>query len=100
MGHTPGPWSIREVIMGKRRPTAEQFIYGSNRIGIARMMGTGQPTMENARLIAAAPELLEALEGVNRYLDSPDTSKRAEYLYRTRKAIWDAIARAEGELRK
>ena len=52
--HTPGPWKIEEGCF----VSAEGFV-------IARIIGCDSKKNEsNARLIAAAPELLEALESM------------------------------------
>ena len=67
--HTPGPWY---VIDGKiwRRPVEELYEYGGGVAGDKPLafvnrgwdVGVGFPVLANARLIAAAPELLAALE--------------------------------------
>ncbi len=59
MQHTPGPWA------------ADQFglvTAGKNRLHIAQAMttGMGKAADANAALIAAAPELLKALEAIVR----------------------------------
>ena len=55
--HTPGPWaSHKDYVLDQ---------YG-NKVAVAcpgRHLGQGDP-LANARLIAAAPELLAALEGL------------------------------------
>ena len=62
-GHTPGPWVVRERGLGygveTQMGTTVATCWRFNR-GIA----DATPSMEeaNARLIAAAPDLLEALE--------------------------------------
>lgn len=62
--HTPGPWrvlSTRETRVGGPRITAE----GSTpfrSVAIADVWGNEDETLANARLIAAAPELLEAIK--------------------------------------
>lgn len=58
--HTPRPWKI-----GTPPPNGEQTIgaYQGLMVAVATT-GSGTPTEANARLIAAAPELLEALQGV------------------------------------
>lgn len=70
--HTPGPWSIGAI--EKVKPSGfEAWIDGQNHGCIAQvvvaMEGEGEnenPTlMGNARLIAAAPDLLEALKGLD-----------------------------------
>jgi hypothetical protein len=68
--HTPGPWVINDLY-------AETEIHGPQNSGamIAVMRPWGMasdepnPQHANARLIAAAPELLEALQGVLRVAD-------------------------------
>lgn len=58
--HTPGPWHI-----GKRQPSSSFYIYGPQGEEIADCDPLTQfenINRANARLIAAAPELLAALE--------------------------------------
>ncbi len=66
--HTPGPWAYEASLEGD----SDIFLYTTtlvhkNRIGIARVYGegvlyAGEPKAKaNARLIAAAPDMLEAL---------------------------------------
>lgn len=55
---TPGPWKI-----GAPPPSGEQTIGTQQGLMVAvATTGSGVPTEANARLIAAAPDLLEALE--------------------------------------
>lgn len=62
MKHTPGPWRI-----GTAPPNGEQTI-GTIRGMMVAVATTGvgmdEETLANARLIATAPELLEALQEV------------------------------------
>jgi len=55
MPHTQGPWKYDDE---------GQYIFGPNTEMIAEIRGYGEylPQEANGRLIAAAPELLEALE--------------------------------------
>ena len=85
--HTPGPWSYEEDGGGScfafevRQPRTE----GGPR-GIALVYGNasddGAPTLEdteNARLMAAAPDLLAACEAVLNYLeDGTPTDERSD----------------------
>ena len=65
--HTPGPWQWTQHF----DPTISIYKDGFGQI--ARLYdssaGTGKA---NARLIAAAPDLLEALQGILGYFDSGD----------------------------
>ncbi|MCO6445003.1 MAG: hypothetical protein J5J04_13050 [Anaerolineae bacterium] len=71
--HTPGPWEVGKISHRKQRvdinsPVPDPRLNYSRWDGLARVYGVnGQPLLgskimlANARLIAAAPELLEAL---------------------------------------
>ena len=65
MAHTPGPWKVAENLFGN---TASYEVYAnvetkSGKGGYTRICQiTPRDQKANARLIAAAPELLEALE--------------------------------------
>lgn len=107
-GHTPGPWSIQQspqrhdgefdfaVSAHGARILAECFGRAADKVG------TILPANANARLIAASPELLEALKGlvqineqhneaVGKIIKKPLTWKDS-YLDAAR----SAIAKAEG----
>ena len=74
--HTPGPWTIGKVSHKKQRVDidslhADQTVGHQTWRGLARAYGCEDMPAEgtaamlaNARLIAAAPELLEALRGM------------------------------------
>ena len=92
--HTPGPWRMRAAIK------ADEFeIRDENSSGgyapIAKVKGDKRSTIEqaaaNARLIAAAPDLLEALK---------DAVSRQAYREGSGPAWWEnaraAIAKATG----
>ena len=57
MKHTPGPWEVTNVYP-KREP---YYIAEGKGNAIACTMGGSRQDQANANLIAAAPELLEAL---------------------------------------
>ncbi|WP_103035272.1 hypothetical protein [Castellaniella caeni] len=92
--HTPGPWGVRFDFVvqaksfdsGRLVPVAQP--YGVN--------SDGTDLFANARLIAAAPDLLEALKMALEYW--ADRQQR----YKNRAPVWvrdarAAIARAEGK---
>jgi len=90
--HTPGPWKI----------TSLEFIDDSLGGGIARVYSRQTRSLEeleaNARLIAAAPEMLEALKDQEKFWVMREaelgllSTKANELLARIRAAI----AKAEG----
>jgi len=84
MKHTPGPWSV-----GGPTQYAYQLRIDPS-IGV--VYGGGEEVQANARLIAAAPEMLEALKSAADALDSdnPDIQLRAAIAAR------ETINRIEG----
>ena len=86
--HTPGPWVVDRDASGNGISTTIE----SNRFwitGVIKFPGPGFSDEANARLIAAAPELLEALCLLLDRIESPDglPMKKARA----------AIAKATGE---
>ncbi len=65
--HTPGPWVVEErslnISVGPIRDPGVCRVYGLNDLGRA-----------NARLIAAAPEMLKALQLVSSHIDPDQAS--------------------------
>lgn len=65
--HTPGPWFVSERGFSRRNPAPTVYAVDTDLRYIAYcndFLNFGEPTdnLANARLIAAAPELLAALE--------------------------------------
>ena len=87
-GHTPGPWTIhQDEIWGPTEPKGHD-----GRLG--RIRGF---TDEDARLIAAAPELLDACrEAIGFLYDGTPDDGVSPYEQSIRKNLRDAIAKAEG----
>ena len=89
--HTPAPWS---VIKGS--PQAGIITAPNRSLGIAEVFGGGETDIANARLIAAAPFLLEAL----RFLLADYVAINGEKLTQSPVPIriaMAAIAKAEGK---
>lgn len=92
--HTPGPWT-HKADMRFSHHTKEHYLAGWNIYhGSIEIVGCegirdGTEDAANARLIAAAPELLDALKGV--------LTAHGEQLHDAFDAAWKAIAKAEGE---
>ena len=91
--HTLGPWRARKP----NSPYAlGNWIVEHADLLIARLFGPNDAENEaNARLVAASPDMLAALEGIRKALHSPNNSLR------DRAEAWDnldaAIAKARGE---
>ena len=87
--HTPGPWR-----MGKR--AYDRAIYGQQGAEVASMLDlfhTPAESLANARLIAAAPDLLEALRDIT---DLAERYGVGEHCDGNILAARAAIAKAEG----
>jgi hypothetical protein len=96
--HTPGPWEL------KSEGWKGQFIYGTDEHAkgvrfIAKVSLDFDGAEANARLIAAAPELLEALKGLDEAYCRAGTLSKSERLEDRKRlmAARAAIAKATGE---
>jgi len=79
---TPGPWKVEDYTQDVSRPTF--YVVPATYYGTVAK--TDNPA--NARLIAAAPDMLEALRGIGNLLkERPDIAK----------AIWPLMGPAEHE---
>ena len=99
--HTPGPWGLAQYAKGAALPipfiehkTIAVFSDGARQGDVAYMQhglwGDDQ-ALANARLIAAAPELLEALQAVQAFVHGQADAVEPFGLVRA------AIAKATGE---
>jgi hypothetical protein len=92
MSHTPAPWTVSELYAGGQVSKYHIFIEPNVAVIERKVEGKDQCDMADARLIAAAPDLLEALQAL---CSSPLHSVAA------RTELWTearaAIARATGE---
>lgn len=95
-GHTPGPWSYT------RNPENTRWIIDAGEAhAIACTAGYGPDSEDNARLIASAPELLEALaecQSILARLTGPDCDK--ESVMQAWAACVDAEAKARAAITK
>ena len=98
--HTPGPW----VVVGSRTKYVEARLVGSLMQEVAACgptladEGYGQQQEANARLIAAAPDLLEALQELCEIVEDAIEQKSAKDLDSfTLQPARAAIAKATGE---
>lgn len=95
--HTPGPWRIEFVKDVSSGSVGSHIIRLGNEWEYLAFHKSGStPDVEkaNAHLIAAAPEMLEALENLLQFVDSiPDITNEHSKM----KAARDAIKKARGE---
>ena len=96
--HTPGPWSHHRTFNGDHFISAEGR---RGRIELATVYAEAEyqpklPLEANARLIAAAPELLAALKELVERCDGPEGVRPDGSNIQTIRAH-AAIAKAEGE---
>lgn len=92
--HTPGPWVIDSESLrdGPKSVGPQTSRFGMEEIASIRTNGDNQITLANARLIAAAPKLLEALKNMLACMEARDMDSMAN-------AANDAckvVAKAEG----
>ena len=88
---TPGPWVKASIGIGT---TAKQVVWlGENTDKRVQVIGTGRDHA-NARLIASAPEMLDALKNVKRALGMPVSLEAIRLL--VDEAIHKAEAKVEG----
>jgi hypothetical protein len=100
--HTPGPWSYRGSLGPHSNPhlLGPHVVENATGIQIAILNGWRSEVSEaNARLLAAAPDLLEALivarqEAIGWYAESrgfdPETDKHPDWLVQSDAAITKA----------
>ena len=99
MKHTPGPWEVSEEWHGDLY--IDSYIEGEGDTALAKIVNNVCKTDQaeaNARLIAAAPDLLEACKEALNVLEDWDDLNQPddgpEWLFVT--AMKDAIAKAQG----
>lgn len=97
-GHTPGPWSISDSSWVTNHRDIDAPTHGALAVVVWRMEEEERsPECEaNAALIAAAPDLLEALEMIVTEADSY-TARTGKPVYNWLDSARAAIAKARGE---
>lgn len=103
--HTPGPWIVHKLRGISGHPGKSQWgLYGEGGL-IALIENAAKTNVEinaSARLIAAAPELLEALQkissDVEQLIDAGSVHDQdARLLRKTLASVRSTIAKAEGK---
>lgn len=103
--HTPGPWKMVDVKDGRGNPCAysvwpdreRPFINSPIGNQICRTPdGTTKEAMANARLIAAAPELLEVLSAIFKEADTNPFNPIGHVIEHVVTAARTAINKARG----
>lgn len=94
--HTPGPWTV----------VSDHDWHSGQKYGVKDVVPLNHTITEaNANLIAAAPDLLEVLEGIINAIECDDLVARDEsigsdegdHVYHVTRRAKAAIARAKGE---
>ena len=85
--HTPGPWRANECNVMDRRGVI---------IAIARSDGDMLPVAVNARLMAAAPDLLEALTRLLNVPEKLTETEHFDYMANAERIARNVLAKAEG----
>lgn len=95
--HTPGPWHVNELNVAQKVDPYYIFIEPGVAVIERKVEGKNQHDMADARLIAAAPAMLEALEGLEALMRSPASLVRAKALQAHAEAVSAVIRAAKGE---
>ena len=90
--HTPGPWHVSELNAAGNFDPYSIFIEPNIAVIERKVVGQDQNDMADARLIAAAPDLLEAAEHILAILDHPTRSVSILDADKLRAAITKATA--------
>lgn len=87
--HTPGPWAVTDCAIGGPSVTAGKSVIADIRtFGGVHVNGEqNTKTLANASLIAAAPDLLDALEALADYVDERSGDNECRPLENARAAI-------------
>jgi hypothetical protein len=97
MKHSPAPWTFVDGFLEEDKKVYDYWVRGGDKMGICEIGHRHEPVAHaNARLIASAPELLEALKALVNMPDERsinDISNEEIDLWMQAKAI---IAKAEG----
>lgn len=93
--HTPGPWTL------ERNRATSLSVYGSDKVFVGEVYNEIDEPLQteeaNARLIAAAPELLEALKLAQSWMiTEPNNDEDDTEHTRVVELVHETIAKAEG----
>jgi hypothetical protein len=74
--YTPGPWSVEELSEDHFLETNHKYAIAGGPCGrVAKVEGWGEVYRNTARLIAAAPDMLEALQAMANIIDYDRTQE-------------------------
>ncbi len=91
--HTPGPWH-RNIKPARKYPIV--FAGRSTHVAQVCSVSNDEETEANCNLIAAAPELLEALRECERFFTHDPNLARDGWMNDALRAVHAAIAKVEG----
>ncbi len=99
--HTPGPWLAKKSMVPNLYGSRDvwdgdyKIISGNKTVAVVMYYDVTEKTKANARLIAAAPELLKALKVIAVWANNP-SNNGADYGH-IHALSMEAIAKAKGE---
>lgn len=93
--YTPGPWEVESYLEPYNRHLLTYQV--RSEFFVVAKCGTGFETKENARLIAAAPDLLDALEYILVNLERSPTTGIYEIHEDILEYAITTVAKAKGE---
>lgn len=99
--HTPGPWAVCETLCKGNRVLGVTVDDGKSGFPIAELSNTSGRDRADARLIAAAPDMLAALKNIGallgeNYRNSKKSSLHDDDLWAAFSHVIAAVAKAEG----
>lgn len=89
--HTPGPWTVRNDFK-----LPKTYVCSTDGLKVARMMWDTKDGESNARLIAAAPDLLWALRYAAMFISYSEALSESKGAKDVLRVLDSAIAKAEG----
>ena len=101
MGYTKGPWVVSSTFLVCAKPSAAIVANCTPLVEIPELSIPMDEVADNARLIAAAPELLDALKDARDHLDycgyGDSVERECAVAEKLEERIEAAIAKAEGK---
>lgn len=96
MARTPGPWTFDPIAMNLIRG-ADGFAVATTSVATSNTENLYPTQRANARLIAAAPDLLDAAKAAGEWLSTRKNLHRDDEAFAVFSRIIAAVVKAEGQ---